>query len=104
LSLGRPIEPRERRERVARALAEVRASGVDHLLITGDLTEDGAPEQFEVLAEVLGDSRIPPDHITLVPGNHDAYAGADNYAAALEGPLRAYARTAPSDLRSRSAM
>jgi DNA repair exonuclease SbcCD nuclease subunit len=91
--LGRPIEPRERRERVARALAEVRASGVDHLLITGDLTEDGAPEQFEVLAEVLGDSRIPPDHITLVPGNHDAYDGADNYAAALEGPLRPYAET-----------
>jgi 3',5'-cyclic AMP phosphodiesterase CpdA len=93
LSFGRPLEPRERRQRVARALAEVRANGVDHLVITGDLTEDGAPEQFEVLAEVLADARIPADRITLVPGNHDAYDAAENYAAALEGPLRAYAPT-----------
>ena len=93
LSFGRPILPRERRERVVRALAEVRANGVDHLVITGDLTEDGAPQQFEVLAEVLAESRIPADRITLVPGNHDAYDGADNYAAALRGPLRPYAAT-----------
>jgi len=93
LSLGRPLEPRERRERVSRALAEVRASGADHLIITGDLTEDGAPEQFEVLAEVLADAHIPAERITLVPGNHDAYDAAENYAAAMEGPLRAYAKT-----------
>jgi 3',5'-cyclic AMP phosphodiesterase CpdA len=93
LSFGRPIVPRERRERVARALADVKASGVDHLVMTGDLTEDGSPEQFEVLAEVLADARIPADRVTLVPGNHDAYDAADNYAAALRGPLRAYAPT-----------
>jgi len=93
LSLGRPLEPRERRQRVARALAEVRASGADHLVITGDLTEDGAPGQFEVLAGVLADSHIPPERITLVPGNHDAYDASGNYAAALAGPLRPYAPT-----------
>src|SRR5690349_9402990 len=93
LSVGRPIDPLERRERVARALAEVRASGADHLVITGDLTEDGDPAQFEVLAEVLADSHLPPERITLVPGNHDAYDAADNYAAALEGPLKPYAPT-----------
>jgi 3',5'-cyclic-AMP phosphodiesterase len=93
LTLGRPLAPRERRERVARALADVKASGVDHLVITGDLTEDGAPRQFEILAEVLAESRIPPDRITLVPGNHDAYDAAENYAAALAGPLAGYAPT-----------
>ena len=93
LSLGRPLEPEERRQRVARALAEVRASGADHIVITGDLTEDGTTPQFEVLAEVLADAHLPPDRITLVPGNHDAYDAAENYAAALEGPLRAYAPT-----------
>jgi 3',5'-cyclic AMP phosphodiesterase CpdA len=93
LSLGRPLEPRERRQRVKRALAEVRANGADHLVITGDLTEDGAPRQFDVLAEVLADSHIPPDRITLVPGNHDAYDAAENYASALAGSLRAYAPT-----------
>jgi 3',5'-cyclic-AMP phosphodiesterase len=93
LSLGRPLEPRERRQRVARALAEVRSNSVDHLVITGDLTEDGAPAQFEVLAEVLAESHIPPERITLVPGNHDAYDASGNYAAALAGPLRPYAST-----------
>lgn len=93
LSLGRPIVPRERRERVARALADVRASGADHLVITGDLTEDGDPAQFEVLAEVLADSHFPAERITLVPGNHDAYDAAHNYETALAGPLRPYAPT-----------
>src|SRR4051794_40675733 len=82
LSLGRPLEPFERRQRALRALAEVRASGADHLVITGDLTEDGAPAQFEVLAEVLADSHFPAERITLVPGNHDAYDAPDNYAVA----------------------
>jgi 3',5'-cyclic AMP phosphodiesterase CpdA len=93
LSLGCPLAPRERRKRVARALVEVRKSGADHLVITGDLTEDGTPPQFEVLAEVLADSKIAPERITLVPGNHDAYDASGNYAAALAGPLRAFAPT-----------
>ncbi len=93
LSLGRPLDPRERRERAAYALQEVRAAGVDHLMITGDLTEDGYLAQFEVLAELLADSRIAPERITLVPGNHDAYADGGTFAEALAGPLRAYAET-----------
>src|SRR4051794_830443 len=86
LSFGRRLDAAERRERVETALAEARASSADHLLITGDLTEDGAPAQFEVLAEVLADSRISPERITLVPGNHDAYTNGTAYAEALEGP------------------
>lgn len=93
LSLGRRIDPKARRDRLARSLAEVKAAGADHLVITGDLTEDGELGQFEVLAEVLADSRIPPERITLVPGNHDAYAGGTNYAEALAGPLAPYAPT-----------
>jgi hypothetical protein len=78
---------------VAECLAEVRAKGADHLLITGDLTEDGDMAQFELLAELLADSRIPPERITLVPGNHDAYTEGGTYDAALAGPLKAYAPT-----------
>src|SRR5437868_3871318 len=83
LSFGRPLDPGERKERVAASLAEVRQSGVDHLLITGDLTEDGHMAQFEVLAELLADSKIPPERVTLVPGNHDAYIDPDGYAEAM---------------------
>src|SRR5258708_9201386 len=73
LSFGRSLDPGERRERAARCLREVRAQGVDHLLITGDLTEDGDLAQFEVLAERLWDSRIPTTRITLDPPTHHAY-------------------------------
>src|SRR5262249_25270985 len=93
LSFGRSLDPGERRKRVASCLAEVKRSCVDHLLITGDLTEDGAPAQFEVLAELLDESRIAPERITLVPGNHDAYTQEGACDDAMRGPLRAYAPT-----------
>ena len=91
LSFGRPLAPAARGNRVAAALRAVRLRDVDHLLITGDLTEDGHPDQFEVLAELLAESRIPPERVTLVPGNHDAYIDTDGFAKALRGPLRPYA-------------
>src|ERR1043166_2919751 len=91
LSFGRKLDPIERRERVATSLAEVRAKGADHLVITGDLTEDGDMAQFELLAELLAESRIPPERITLLPGNHAAYTEEGAYDAALAGPLKAYA-------------
>jgi 3',5'-cyclic-AMP phosphodiesterase len=93
LSFGRCLDPGERRKRVASCLAEVKRSSVDHLLITGDLTEDGDLAQFEVLAELLADSRIAPERITLVPGNHDAYTQEGAWEEAMQGPLRAYAPT-----------
>ncbi|HKQ69301.1 MAG TPA: metallophosphoesterase [Polyangiaceae bacterium] len=93
LSFGRPIIPSERRKRVADALAGARAADVDHLLVTGDLTEDGALTQFEVLAELLDESRIPSERVTIVPGNHDAYSDGATFELAMAGPLRAYAET-----------
>jgi len=93
LSFGRRLDPEERRRRAANALEEVQARSVDHLIITGDLTEDGHMEQFEVLAELLADSRIPPERVTLVPGNHDAYIDGGALADAMKGPLQPYAET-----------
>lgn len=93
LSLARPRKAEHRRSKAARALLEARLAGADHLVITGDLTEDGVAPQFEVLAEVLEESRWPASQVTLVPGNHDAYESGDGFAKALAGPLRAYAET-----------
>src|SRR5450432_470622 len=93
LSFGRPLDAKERRNRVATALAEAREANPDHLVITGDLTEDGHLAQFEVLAELLAESHISPGRITLVPGNHDAYCENGTFAQAMAGPLRAYAAT-----------
>jgi Icc protein len=91
LSLFRPIDAEARIRRAVRALESARQKGFDHLVISGDLTEDGGQAQFEELARVLSESKIDPYKVTLVPGNHDAYDGPREFARALEGPLRAYA-------------
>jgi 3',5'-cyclic-AMP phosphodiesterase len=61
--------------------------------LTGDLTEDGVPAQYELLAEVLDESGIDAQKITLIPGNHDRYAVPNAFERALSGPLRPYAAT-----------
>jgi 3',5'-cyclic AMP phosphodiesterase CpdA len=93
LSFGRPIDAEQRRRRALAALLEARQSGADHLVLTGDLTEDGTAPQFEVLAAVLAESGWPPARVTLAPGNHDVYAGGDAWEHALCGPLRPFAAT-----------
>ncbi|HTN84001.1 MAG TPA: metallophosphoesterase [Sorangium sp.] len=93
LSFGRPIEAAPRRRRALAALIEARRSGADHLVLTGDLTEDGTPAQFEVLAAVLAESGWDPARVTLVPGNHDAYTSGDAWERALLGCLRPFAAT-----------
>jgi 3',5'-cyclic AMP phosphodiesterase CpdA len=93
LSFFRKLDQEERRARVRRALAAYAASGAEHLVVTGDLTEDGTEPQFEVLAEVLLESGIDPREITLTAGNHDAYTDAKAFERALEGPLRPFAAT-----------
>ncbi|ANY08738.1 metallophosphoesterase [Pseudonocardia sp. HH130630-07] len=53
-------------ERAARAVAGARALGADLLLVTGDVAEHGAPEEYEQAAELLDVADVH-----LVPGNHD---------------------------------
>jgi 3',5'-cyclic AMP phosphodiesterase CpdA len=93
LSAGAPLHAEVRIQRVAEALQCVRRARADHLLITGDLTEDGADSQFEVLAEVLQQSGLDAGSVTVVPGNHDGYSDVGAFARALKGPLRAFRRT-----------
>ncbi|MFO0762222.1 MAG: metallophosphoesterase [Byssovorax sp.] len=90
LSFGRPRDHHDRRRRALHALVDARRSGAQHLVLTGDLTEEGLPAQFEVLGEVLRESGWQPARVTLVPGNHDAYAGERAWSEALAGPLAAY--------------
>ena len=61
------------RPEVLAALAEdLEAEKPDHLVITGDLTNIALVEEFsrvEAWLHGLGS----PDHISVIPGNHDAY-------------------------------
>jgi 3',5'-cyclic AMP phosphodiesterase CpdA len=55
-----------------RLLVDLAAQAPDHVAITGDLTNVALEEEFEGAARWL--ERIgTPDHVSLVPGNHDAY-------------------------------
>ncbi len=96
LSFGRPLDAVGRRRKLAHALSAARRVGAQQVVISGDLTEIGAPGEFECLAESLHDSGIAPERITLVPGNHDLYTDPNAWRAALDGPLAAFRTTSAS--------
>ena len=74
----------EHRDFVLDALLEdLPKAGADHVAVSGDLTHIGLPSE---IAEAAGWLRRlgPPDRVSLVPGNHDAYgpsASPDPWAA-----------------------
>lgn len=91
LSFGRAKDADDRRARLLAAMRQAVAAGAGHIVMTGDMTEDGQPEQFESLAEVLEDSGVDPEQITLVPGNHDLYTDLHAWDIAMSGPLSRWA-------------
>jgi 3',5'-cyclic AMP phosphodiesterase CpdA len=59
-------------------VAALRAADPDHLAITGDLTNLSLGIEFAELRQMLERLEMPPERITVVPGNHDRYTrGAD---------------------------
>ena len=58
-----------------RAIArEVRRCGVDHVVITGDLTNLALDEEFAAVRALLdAELGLPPGDVSVVPGNHDLY-------------------------------
>jgi 3',5'-cyclic-AMP phosphodiesterase len=91
VSYARTLDPQSRLAKLRRSLAAVRESGASHVVITGDLTEIGSEAQFDVFAQALHDSKITPDSVTLVPGNHDAYTSSGGWTRAMSGSLAAFA-------------
>lgn len=55
-------------ERLRAAIADANDRDVDGVLLTGDLTEDGHPRDFDAVVDVLADLDAPA---VAVPGNHD---------------------------------
>jgi 3',5'-cyclic AMP phosphodiesterase CpdA len=64
------------RPEVLQALVDdTRTQAYDHIALTGDLTQVGLPTECEQALEWL-ETFAPPDRVSVVPGNHDAYARA----------------------------
>ncbi|HVP27653.1 MAG TPA: metallophosphoesterase [Myxococcota bacterium] len=62
-----------RPEILAAAVADLRHEAADHVAITGDLTNLGSAREIETALGWLG-ALGGPAEVSLVPGNHDAYA------------------------------
>jgi 3',5'-cyclic AMP phosphodiesterase CpdA len=59
-------------ETLDRLVDDLRVQRPDHIVVTGDLTNIATREEFENARrwlEALG----PPERVTAIPGNHDAY-------------------------------
>lgn len=72
-------------------VADLRAQGVDHIVVTGDITNFSLPEEFKRAATWL-EALAPHDRISLVPGNHDALV-----AVALREGLGRWAEWSSAD-------
>jgi len=60
--------------RLAKGLVDaLREVGVDHLIVTGDLTLSGETREFERVVEMLRPF-AEADKLTVVPGNHDVWS------------------------------
>ena len=55
---------------------DLKGQDIDHLVITGDLTNISLSAEFSAVARWLSNLG-PADEVTVIPGNHDAYVPLD---------------------------
>jgi 3',5'-cyclic AMP phosphodiesterase CpdA len=61
---------RYREELLRTAIAEINDAEPDVVVVAGDLTDDGYPDQYPIAKQELAAIVCP--EVVLVPGNHDA--------------------------------
>ncbi|ETK35081.1 metallophosphoesterase [Microbispora sp. ATCC PTA-5024] len=68
--------------RAARALGYARSLRPDALVLTGDIADHGAPQEYEIVRELLADDDTP---LVLCPGNHDSRGDLRKALLGLDG-------------------
>jgi 3',5'-cyclic AMP phosphodiesterase CpdA len=65
----------QHKSEIVRAIARhLSTSKIDHVVITGDVSNLALEAEFQAVRSVLDDVlRLPPSAVTIVPGNHDVY-------------------------------
>jgi 3',5'-cyclic AMP phosphodiesterase CpdA len=68
---------------------------LDALFVVGDLTQDGKPEQYDLLLSVFSDKSVVPEKLPVyyMMGNHDNFIGADAaelFVKKLQQPLHQF--------------
>jgi 3',5'-cyclic AMP phosphodiesterase CpdA len=75
--------------RARRALDYVNALGVDHVVVTGDITADGTPEDYRIARSVFASAgMLNHSRLTVVIGNHDVFGGVHTAEDILSFPGR----------------
>ncbi len=65
-----------RRHYVEAIAKEIARSKIDHVVVTGDLTNLALEPEFQAVRDLLErDLGLRPDQVSVVPGNHDLYTG-----------------------------
>lgn len=54
-------------------VADFNRSDLDHVVVTGDVTNLALAEEFRFARRLFESILLGPDRITVLPGNHDAY-------------------------------
>ncbi len=60
-------------EPVFAARERLRELEVDHIVVTGDVSNLALEREFDRVKEFLESLHLGPDQVSVVPGNHDAY-------------------------------
>jgi 3',5'-cyclic AMP phosphodiesterase CpdA len=71
---GRGTMYRDAPRTFERILREMEIHGAEHLLISGDLTGYGMPDEFIAARNALGEFGRSRERCSVVPGNHDTFA------------------------------
>ena len=63
-------------------VADFNRSAIDHVVVTGDITNLAFEDEFRFARRYFDGIELGPEHVTVLPGNHDAYVarGAEYFA------------------------
>lgn len=54
-------------------VADFNRSAIDHVVVTGDVTNLAFEDEFRFARRYFDAIELGPEHVTVLPGNHDAY-------------------------------
>jgi 3',5'-cyclic AMP phosphodiesterase CpdA len=54
-------------------VADFNRSAIDHIVVTGDITNLALEDEFRFARRLFDGIGLGPEHVTVLPGNHDSY-------------------------------
>jgi 3',5'-cyclic AMP phosphodiesterase CpdA len=75
---------------------DIRGQGVDHVVITGDLSNLALETEFSAVRAMIDRLGMPADRVSVVPGNHDVYTRGSARARRFQRAFEEYMRGDPA--------